>query len=347
MTAKPEIVGPVPPQAQYICWVQRSLMRNAWPGLAVDANDSAHYRDTVKRFQNKNSLPVPVYGEVDPLTQDKLIKLNHSDTHYTAWVQAALVKSGLLKAAGGATDPMMDLPHSLTRQAIRRFQQARSLKSDGWVGPKTELALTKFSATAPPDDTGKPAPCKPIDPKPAVKPKPWGVSEDDQLANKLVQTIDYMEEYGGLYKSELCLAGMLLRALRGGKLDDGYYTFRVIGKFGVEVDCSEKTGIQGVIRDPTRQHALANFRRCAKAARNLDDLARCLSLVYVSMECHLNALLGYLIQHSGMDSGGRPINSEDCKIARLIDHASRRRSPPSIYACFADLIAGLRPRCAY
>lgn len=347
MSAKPGSVGPVPPEAQYICWVQRSLIRNAWPGLAVDANDSAHYRDTVKRFQNENSLPVPVHGEVDPLTQDMLIKLNHSDTHYTAWVQAALVKSGLLKASVGGTDPIMDLPHSLTRQAIRRFQQARSLKSDGWVGPKTELALTKFSATAPPDDTGKSAPCKPIDPKPPVKPKTWVVIEDDQLANKLVQTIDYMEEYGGWYKFELCLAGILLRALRGGELDDGYYTFRVIGPFGMEYSCAQKTGIQGVIRNPTQQHALANFRRCAKAARNLDDVARCLSLVYISMECHLNALLGYLIQQSAVDSGGRPINTAECKSARLIDHTSRRRSPPSIYACLPDLIAGLRPRCRY
>ena len=180
MTAKPEIAGPVPPKAQYICWVQRSLIRNGWPGLAVDANDSAHYRDTVKRFQNENTLPVPIHGEVDPLTQNKLVKLNHTDTDYTAWVQAALVKSGLLKAGVGRTDPIMDLPDSLTRQAIRRFQQARSLKSDGWVGPKTELALTKFSTTAPPGDTGTPAPCKPARPRP-----PPRAIDDDLLIDKL------------------------------------------------------------------------------------------------------------------------------------------------------------------
>ena len=180
MTAKPEIAGPVPPKAQYICWVQRSLIRNGWPGLAVDANDSAHYRDTVKRFQNENTLPVPIHGEVDPLTQNKLVKLNHTDTDYTAWVQAALVKSGLLKAGVGRTDPIMDLQYSPTRQAIRRFQQARSLKSDGWVGPKTELALTKFSTTAPPGDTGTPAPCKPARPRP-----PPRAIDDDLLIDKL------------------------------------------------------------------------------------------------------------------------------------------------------------------
>ena len=223
MTAKPEIVGPVPPQAQYICWVQRSLMRNAWPGLAVDANDSAHYRDTVKRFQNKNSLPVPVYGEVDPLTQNKLVMLNHTDTHYTAWVQAALVKSGLLKAGVGRTDPIMDLPDSLTRQAIRRFQQARSLKPDGWVGPKTELALTKFSATAPPDDTGKPAPCKPA----RLRPPPPGAIDDDLLIDKLRRARVSLLVKDEQVRDELeCVKAFVLEALRKGRVDDRYWTFK-------------------------------------------------------------------------------------------------------------------------
>ena len=74
-------------------------------------------------------------------------------------------------------------------------------------------------------------------------------------------------------------------------------------------------------------------------------MARCLSLVYISMECHLNALLGYLIQQSAVDSGGRPTHTAECKTARLIEHASRRRSPPSIYACLSDVIAATSTRC--
>jgi peptidoglycan hydrolase-like protein with peptidoglycan-binding domain len=161
-------------EAQYICWVQRALIRNGWPGLRVNGVASAPYRDAVRRFQAENGLTSR--GDVDSATQDRLIKLNHVDVDYTAWVQNALIKAGVFTAAEKSKQPIMARSNLPTRQAIRRFQRkpGSGLAGDGWVGVKTELALMKFSTAAPPDDTGKPAPCMHghVDPKPDPDPPP-------------------------------------------------------------------------------------------------------------------------------------------------------------------------------
>lgn len=157
-----------PNPTQYICWVQRSLIRNSCPDLKVDGNASSPaYRDAVKRFRIENGITKrgeehkPGNDSVDEPTQDQMIRLNHSDPYYTEWVQSALINKGLLKPGVNRAEPMMELPGSLTRQALRVFQKASGLKVDGWVGSKTELALMKSATTEPPDDTGKPVPtCK-------------------------------------------------------------------------------------------------------------------------------------------------------------------------------------------
>lgn len=171
MSSRPSI-GPAPPQDAYICWAQRSLLRNGvGPGMQIDGADSALYRSALTEFQANNGLPA--HSQLDASTQDRLIRLNHVDADYTAWVQAALVRAGLLQPGVGRAEPIMELASSLTRQAIRRLQQQRfdkdrSLKPDGWVGVKTEHVLRTFSATAPPDDTGMPAPCTVPSPKPVI-----------------------------------------------------------------------------------------------------------------------------------------------------------------------------------
>lgn len=207
-----------PTPTQYICWVQRSLIRNSWPDLKVDGNASSPaYRDAVKRFRIENGITKlgeehkPGSDAVDELTQDQLIRLNHSDPHYTEWVQSALIKKGLLKPGVNRAEPIMELPGSLTRQALRVFQKASGLKVDGWVGSKTELALMKLSGIAPPDDTGKPTPCirGGTKPKPTEPNKPF--NEDDQLNHKLRQTNDWMLEFPSLYKPEQCLVCKLLQ----------------------------------------------------------------------------------------------------------------------------------------
>jgi hypothetical protein len=182
MSTRPSI-GPVPPEDEYICWAQRSLLRNGvGPGMQVDGADSAVYRDAIAEFQINDGLPP--HRKLDAPTQDRLIRLNHVDADYTAWVQAALTRAGLLKPGVNRAEPIMELASSLTRQAIRRLQQQRfnkdrSLKPDGWVGAKTESVLRTFSATAPPDDTGAPAPCKVPSPKPNGPPKPAIVTDPD------------------------------------------------------------------------------------------------------------------------------------------------------------------------
>jgi hypothetical protein len=150
--------------------------------LEVDGVDSALYRDAIQTFQSDNDLPS--HRKMDEATQDRLIKLNHADSDYTAWVQQALVRAGLLKPGVNRTEPIMERASSLTRQAIRRLQQQRydrdgSLKPDGWVGVKTERVLRTFSTTEPPDDTGAPAPCKVPSPKPNAPPKPAIVTDPD------------------------------------------------------------------------------------------------------------------------------------------------------------------------
>lgn len=201
---------------QYICWVQRALIRNAWPGLKVNGQVSEAYRDVVRRFQTENGLKLN--GDVDSPTQDRLIKLNHADVDYTAWVQTALVKAGFLSVAQQNGERIMDLAKSATRKAIKRFQKrpGSGLSGDGWVGVKTELALMKFSSSAPPDDTGRPAPCQVTSRKPAQNPKPSPVTEDDQLNAKLRSAVEHLEDYSSLYVSELCLA----RKLLSNKVDD-------------------------------------------------------------------------------------------------------------------------------
>jgi peptidoglycan hydrolase-like protein with peptidoglycan-binding domain len=223
-------VGPAPPAAFYICWVQHSLLRNGWPGTPVDGTDSTRYRETVEAFQADNGLPV--HGQVDETTQNRLVKLNHVDTDYTAWVQDALIKAGLLDPGVKRTESIMDRASSLTRQAVRRLQQQRfdrdrGLKPDGWVGAKTEFALRAFSTTAPPDATGRPAPCRLPTPR-RVTPEPVTV-DDDQLFSKLRNALDWMNEYGGetLYSQELCLVRKLLNP----GVDDGFVDHVRMEKF--------------------------------------------------------------------------------------------------------------------
>lgn len=214
-------IGPRPPNDSYLCWVQRSLLRHGWPPPAVDGSDSAGYRAAVRAFQDEYGLPKRgAPGEVDEATQDRLIRLNHVDANYTAWVQDALIKAGLLDAGVKRAEPIMEQAGSLTRRAIRRLQQARfekdaSLGADGWVGVKTERALRAFSKTAPPGATGRPVPCIFAPPPPTRPPKPgpdFGVSDADRLAQQLRNLLARQEDHWRAFRPEaLCLVEALLR----------------------------------------------------------------------------------------------------------------------------------------
>ncbi|RZL87350.1 MAG: peptidoglycan-binding protein [Variovorax sp.] len=332
-------VGPIPPKAVYICWVQRSLARHGWGDSTVDGADSPRYRENVKAFQGANMLAS--HGQVDEATQNRLIQLNHVDADYTTWVQAALVKAGLLKAGVHRTEPIMDRPGSMTRQAIRRFQQQRfdrdrSLKPDGWVGSKSELALMAFSATAPPDDTGEPAPCRP------AKPKPPG---EEPLVDKLRRArLDSLTQDPRMRDRLECLKAFLLEALTGARMDDRYWTFKVFDGWGRQRDCRYRGVIDGLTRIEKPQNAVANFRRMCASAHSDEDVAACVRTLHNAVICHLNALLGWTF-HQATLGDARLIEFPECAWVLELHAASQRRSPRSIYACFAALIGPASRHC--
>lgn len=202
--------GPIPPEDVYICWVRRSLARSGWP-IAVNGSDSPAYRAVVGRFQLDNGLPD--HGTVDAATQNRLIKLNHVDSQYTAWVQDALIKGGLLDAGAKRAESIMDRASGPTRRAIQSLQHKLGLNPDGWVGVKTERKLRALTRTAPPGADGRPAPCRVV-----VRKLPPEPVTDEQVRYKLRQALDWMSEYAGLYADEICLA----RKLLADGVDDGY-----------------------------------------------------------------------------------------------------------------------------
>jgi N-acetyl-anhydromuramyl-L-alanine amidase AmpD len=139
---------------QYIRWVQLSLRRLLGVTLKADGADSPDYRKAVKQFQQEKKLTLD--GKVGRQTQNALIKANAEDTNYVEWVQRALneVGAGALKVSG-AFD-------RATRDAVRSFQSYNGgLEGDGWVGPKTELALIQRSQLLPPDRPGGYPPQRP------------------------------------------------------------------------------------------------------------------------------------------------------------------------------------------
>jgi peptidoglycan hydrolase-like protein with peptidoglycan-binding domain len=202
--------GPIPPEDVYICWVQRSLARSGWP-IAANGTDSPAYRAVVSTFQSDNGLPA--HGTVDATTQNGLIKLNHVDSHYTSWVQDALIKARRLDAGAKRAESIMDRASGPTRRAVQRLQHDRGLNPDGWIGVKTERELRGLIGTAPPGADGRPAPCRIVVPKPPPEPV-----TDEQVRHKLRQALDWMNEYAVLHAEEICLARKLLTQ----GVDDGY-----------------------------------------------------------------------------------------------------------------------------
>jgi hypothetical protein len=148
-------------------WVQSALNRIEGTRLPVDGVMSAATRSVLRQFQRRRGLPAD--GIAGPDTEKALLDASGSERAqapeggsdgefegagagevdrrggaYTAWVQASLNRVLGLKLA---TD---GIAGTLTRAAIRRFQQRAGLRVDGIVGALTEAALRRAGATAPP-----------------------------------------------------------------------------------------------------------------------------------------------------------------------------------------------------
>jgi peptidoglycan hydrolase-like protein with peptidoglycan-binding domain len=90
-----------------------------------------------------------IYGEADAREWDSEVNRNSHD--YIQWVQQSLNQiMGLRLAADGILG-------TLTRSAIRSFQQRAGLSADGIVGPKTEAALRAAGASSPPSGSSTPS----------------------------------------------------------------------------------------------------------------------------------------------------------------------------------------------
>lgn len=199
-TARP-VIGPVPPAEVYLCWVKRSLLRQTLDPGPVDGSDHATYRAAVAAFRGQQGLPP---GQaVDAPVQDRLIRLNHVDPEYAAWVQDALVRGGLMPAS--ARETLIERAEGPARRAIQALQRAKGLAGDGWVGPKTERELRRLSTQAAPA-AGRPQPCLPA----RGRPTPPGGDPSLQLQDLLRRTLAWMDELPSLHAAERCLARRLL-----------------------------------------------------------------------------------------------------------------------------------------
>src|SRR3954452_2250178 len=109
----------------YIAWVQRSLNRLVGASLRDDGCTSPLYRILVAEFKFLHRLCLD--SKVDEAMQDAIIRANHQDAEYMAWVGAALA---------GAPGKVAATAHGAAGSAggaFRSFQDSQGLKGDGWV----------------------------------------------------------------------------------------------------------------------------------------------------------------------------------------------------------------------
>ncbi len=137
--------------ADYIRWAQRSFNRILGQSEITDGNDVPVYRDLIEMFQRTEKLAVT--RQIHSVDQDRIVRLNHANQDYMQWVRATVRGLGVVEGAD--------------TQAIKAFQKAVGLGSDGWFGARTETALIANSNTFPPGHV--------TTPKPKPKPKTPGM----------------------------------------------------------------------------------------------------------------------------------------------------------------------------
>ena len=172
-------------KTEFVRWVQHSLNQVLGLQLPVSGVMNAEARRALRRFQKEHDLPedgiagpetekalIEAKSQSSPATEDppstsELFdeldsetldlfdnewegEVNRNSREYALWVQQSLNKIlGLRLAVDGIIG-------TLTRSAIRSFQQQQVLTADGIVGPITESTLTKLGAGAPPGAIGTP-----------------------------------------------------------------------------------------------------------------------------------------------------------------------------------------------
>jgi peptidoglycan hydrolase-like protein with peptidoglycan-binding domain len=174
---------------EFVRWVQSALNRLQGAGLPVDGAMSSATRSALRAFQEQQGLPADsIVGpdteralieagagaasptsdapptadgadeatdtaespqELEALAFDEFefeweSEINRSTREYIMWVQRSLNKLlGLSLAVDGISGTM-------TKSAVRSFQDQRGLAADGIVGPLTEASLVAAGADQPP-----------------------------------------------------------------------------------------------------------------------------------------------------------------------------------------------------
>lgn len=333
----PPLEAPEPTDKDLIRWVQRSLNNTQGTNLVTDGLITAEYgkalRDFNVRYNGRD------YDDWDRRTQDDLIFSNEGNKKYIGWLTQALGRLGY----GGF--PPSEVITSMIVSAVRSFQSTSGLRVDGFVGPKTEFALINASGLEPPGALRRSEPR----PKPGPKPTPNPERERHHrvLIRMLKEVPIYLEESYAKQMRLECLQEFIIRGLSGEKVDDRFWRFRGsngMGKITVFEDrpCKQYGAIITLQRLVRPGHAIQNFERYCKNAKNVPNVAWCLNKVHDDILCHTNVLLGW----ANENKDDFPLrNWTECAYILELDAASRRAKPLSVYSCFASLLSDARGLC--
>jgi peptidoglycan hydrolase-like protein with peptidoglycan-binding domain len=170
------LAAPFQDNPELIRLVQSLLNRVSGLNLPVDGVLNVETRSAIRNFQNKNdaadkntgSNAEPAGDNAEPFSTDNGKataqsefeyfelelddEVNRQSTGYARWIQQSLNKIlGLRLTVDGVVG-------TLTRSAIRSFQQRYGLTADGVVGPITEAAMIRAGASQPPQSSAPSVP---------------------------------------------------------------------------------------------------------------------------------------------------------------------------------------------
>ena len=301
-----ESVGSIS-ETDYIKWVQRSLNRLHGAAIPTDGAISGVYRSALRRFNR--DYTGREYDGVDETTQNQIIYANEGNGAYVAWVILAL------NAAGFGPFAITETYTPAVVAAIKKFQARPGLgiKSDGYVGSKTELALIKASGLIPPGELKK-----------KVRPPRY---DRRKLARRL---LDLSRELTGAKtireKRILCILRLLTSHLVDGeRIDDCFVdTSPPFGK----LRCRERALQRLARRNP--EESFARFRKA------IFDL-------YDEIKQPLERTKLALIKISADTTSDVLVNTPECTFVRFFKKKARDRQ--SIYHCFSTYIASLGSQC--
>jgi hypothetical protein len=318
--------------SDYIRWVKASLNRLFDCSLPDNASITPEYRIWVMVLQTNQKLPVT--SKVDEPTQNALIKLNRWVPEYVRWIQIALTISGEGIGPGGKAIRTDGIWGEETRDAVKTFQinHEETLKSDGWVGAKTETTLMKRTGTAPP---GRPGGKKVV-----PKPRPWDNILTDQ---------DRIELMAKMYQAELDATSKgtrekqlscLLNKMRTLALESSFRFLSVVdvnhcavGRFGEFGNETEAQFVERFARSSAKREIVAAMTPLLKTRSSSDQFAeykKAVGKIYARIQDGLNQIQWKYATD--------PRYVHDLQVKAMHNWALKLQQDSfHIYSCFQDL----------